>query len=428
MNIAIIGAGFTGLAAAYKLLLQGHKVTIFEKDSRPGGLAVGFKLPHWDWSLEEHYHHWFANDSDILNLAEEINYPIVTRRPKTSVYVENKSYQLDSLSHVLRFPLLTTQEKLRMAAFLGALRYNPIWQPLEGFTAHEALSQFMGKRAYEMLWKPQLTNKFGKHYQEISLAWFWARVYKRTSNLKYPEGGYLSFAEELVGVLKTKGASIEFDKEVSALSTDKQKVKITIDNTHEVFDAVLVTLPNFVCAKLATDLPESYKTKLMSFQGLGAVNMVLRLKKEFFDNNTYWLSMCDPDSPIMAIVEHTHFMDKSHYNNEHLVYLGNYVGKEDKLFTMEKEQIMKLFHPTLQKLNNNYKKNLLGYEVFRAPFAQPIITKDYSKKILPITTPLKNVYLANMQQVYPWDRGTNYAVALGNRAAHAIMNHESIKA
>ena len=72
MNIAILGAGFTGLSAAYQLVKQGHSVTIFEKDPQPGGLAVGYKEKEWDWSLEKHYHHWFTNDKFILGLAKEI--------------------------------------------------------------------------------------------------------------------------------------------------------------------------------------------------------------------------------------------------------------------------------------------------------------------------------------------------------------------
>ena len=74
MNIAIIGAGFTGLSAAYKLLEKGHKITLFEKDSFPGGLAVGFKDKNWEWPLEKHYHHWFTNDDSVLNLAKQIDY------------------------------------------------------------------------------------------------------------------------------------------------------------------------------------------------------------------------------------------------------------------------------------------------------------------------------------------------------------------
>jgi len=107
MKIAIIGAGFTGLAAGFELVKRGHEVYIFEKDPNPGGLAIGYKEKNWDWSLEKHYHHWFTNDKRILNLAKEINYEVVIRRPKTSVFINNKIYQFDSPLSVLKFPLLS---------------------------------------------------------------------------------------------------------------------------------------------------------------------------------------------------------------------------------------------------------------------------------------------------------------------------------
>ena len=115
MKVAIIGAGFTGLSAAYKLTKLSHEVTIFEKDSNPGGLALGFKDENWKWSLEKHYHHWFASDKHILKLAKEISFPVAEKRPKTSVYVDSSSYQLDSPINVLKFPKLSMVEKIRMA-------------------------------------------------------------------------------------------------------------------------------------------------------------------------------------------------------------------------------------------------------------------------------------------------------------------------
>ena len=84
MKIAIIGAGFTGLTAAYKLGKAGHTVTVFEKDSQPGGLAIGYKEKGWDWTLEAFYHHWFTNDYAVLTLAKKLNFPINIKRPKTS--------------------------------------------------------------------------------------------------------------------------------------------------------------------------------------------------------------------------------------------------------------------------------------------------------------------------------------------------------
>ena len=96
MKIAIIGAGFTGLSAAYELTKQKHNVTVFEKDSIPGGLAIGYWEKAWEWSLEKHYHHWFTNDKSIFTLAKEINHEVIIKRPKTSVFVKGKIYQLDS--------------------------------------------------------------------------------------------------------------------------------------------------------------------------------------------------------------------------------------------------------------------------------------------------------------------------------------------
>jgi hypothetical protein len=36
-------------------------------------------------------------------------------------------------------------------------------------------------------------------------------------------------------------------------------------------------------------------------------------------------------------------------------------------------------------------------------------------------TPIANLFLANIEQVYPWDRGTNYAIELGEKAAEMVL-------
>jgi protoporphyrinogen oxidase len=146
------------------------------------------------------------------------------------------------------------------------------------------------------------------------------------------------------------------------------------------------------------------------------------MKEPFFQDGTYWLSVCDNSSPIMAIVEHTNFMDKKYYNNEHLVYLGNYLDPSSERFAMDKDEALKLFDPFLKKINPDYKKDLISYNLFKAPFAQPIIPTNYSKMIPPMDSPFENIYLANIEQVYPWDRGTNYAVELGEKIADHILN------
>jgi protoporphyrinogen oxidase len=419
MKIAIIGAGFTGLSAAYQMTKNGHTVTILEKDSQPGGLAVGYQEKGWDWTLEAFYHHWFTNDKAILDLAKELNYPVLIKRPQTSSLIDNKIYQLDSPSTLLTFQKLSLSQRLQMALALAPLRFNPFWKPLERITATSYLKKTIGQKAYQILWEPLLIGKFGKSADTISLAWFWARISKRTTNLAYPEGGFLRFAERIEQAVKENGGIIHYNTSVQNISEKNGKVSL---GKYGTFDKVIVTLPSFAFLKIASKLPESYKKSLMQLKGLGAIILIMRLKKPFFKDNTYWLSVCDTKAPILAIVEHTNFMDSKNYNNEHLVYMGHYLPPDHPYFTMNEEQLLKTFDQFLKKLNPEYKKSLIGLKKFAVPFAQPIIPINYSKMIPPFETPLKNVYLANMQQVYPWDRGTNYAVELGKKVANLIKD------
>lgn len=429
MNIGIIGAGFTGLSAAYTLLQNNHTVTLFESDSLPGGLAIGYQEQGWDWTLEKHYHHWFTNDHAVLDLARDINHRVLVKTPETNWYVQGKIYQFVSIAAALSFPLLSPLERVRQLAALAALRFDPFWKQLEKYRTNEVMPRLMGRRAYDMLWRSILINKFGKYADDISLAWFWARIKKRTQSLAYPEGGFLAFAQHLVEVIQVKGGVICFDTNVEAISQGalptvrylQHRNKKSTERSKS-FDAIIVTLPSFLFVKLAPQLPADYKKKLLRLKGLGATNLVLRLKRPFFSDNTYWLSVADTNSPVMAIVEHTNFMDKKHYNNEHLVYLGNYMEHDSAIFKMTKDEQLKLFDPFLKKINPNYRKSLIGHSLFKAPFAQPIIPTNYSKKIPAFETPIKGVYLANMQQVYPWDRGTNYAVELGKKIARKLEN------
>ena len=209
MKIGIVGAGFTGLSAAYYLLKNGHSVTIFEKDPHPGGLAIGFRQKDWKWSLEKHYHHWFTNDKNVLGLAREINFPVVIKRPKTSVYVDGQIYQFDSPKEVMLFPKLSLIDRLRLGAVVSFLRFNPMWRPLEKINATKFLPITMGKKGYRLIWEPLFKNKFGPYANDVSLAWFWARIVKRTPSLAYPKGGFLSFANHLVSVIKQKSGDTQ---------------------------------------------------------------------------------------------------------------------------------------------------------------------------------------------------------------------------
>lgn len=422
-SVAVIGAGFTGLAAGFELASAGFPVTIFESDSEPGGLAVGFRNPDWEWSLERHYHHWFTNDDSILGLARRLDFPVIISRPKTAVLVEDEAFPLDSVSDVRTFPKLSPQQRLHMGLGLAVLRLNPFWRPLERYTAAKILPWLIGNQAYTALWEPLLMGKFGKYAGDVSLAWFWARIVKRTSTLAYPAGGFLAFSQHIVKKITSLGGTVRFKKQVVSLEINNKKVRIkTKPGGTEEYDRAIVTLPMHHFFAIAPQLPDFYKLRHKGLQGLGALNLLLRLKKQFLTDGTYWLNICDTKKQILAIVEHTNFVDSNHYNNEHLVYCSNYLPADHPFYKKTSRELLSIFHPTLKQLHPGYSKNLISIERFTASFAQPVIPIAYDSRIPPVTTPLPNVYLTNMQQIYPWDRGTNYAVALGRKVAGLIVN------
>ena len=43
-HVSIVGAGFTGLSAAYELARKGVKVTVLESEGEVGGLAAAFDV------------------------------------------------------------------------------------------------------------------------------------------------------------------------------------------------------------------------------------------------------------------------------------------------------------------------------------------------------------------------------------------------
>jgi len=45
----------------------------------------------------------------------------------------------------------------------------------------------------------------------------------------------------------------------------------------------------------------------------------------------------------------------------------------------------------------------------------------HSAHIPPLGTPLPGLFWASMSQVYPWDRGTNFAVELGRKVASEML-------
>lgn len=423
MKIAILGAGYGGMAAAWDLKKASHDVTIFEAANYAGGLASGFKEPHWDWSVEKFYHHWFQSDSEMLGLIRELGLEdkVIFPRPLTVMLYKGKWYPFDSILNALLFPGLGFGLNKIRFGFVGLfLRLTKNWQALEKVTAHEWMLKYAGKQVYEQMWQPLLIGKFASYYKDVNMAWLWARMHARTTRLGTFEGGFQKFADLFADKLREQGVEIRLGVSIKSIKKDQASTSLSVDG--ESFDKVLVTTSPSLMAKLCPELPESYLKGLLELKSMGAVVMTLSLKHPLSKDGYYWFNVPkDEGYPFLALVEHTNFVSKDHFGGDHIVYAGDYLELGHEYFDMTDEQLLEKFIPAFEKFNPEFKREWIKkIWVHKTNYAQPVPLVGHSKNIPAIQTPIEGLYFASMSQVYPWDRGTNFAVEIGRKAARMM--------
>ncbi len=428
MKIAIIGAGFAGMAAAWDLRRAGHEVTLYEAADYVGGLASGFQEPGWDWSVEKFYHHWFASDRHILGLIRELGWEdkVLFPRPLTVMYHQGKFYPFDSVVKALLFPGLGWGVNKARFGLVGLfLRLTNNWRALEKYTADAWMRKWAGQRVYEMMWEPLLIGKFGeRYYKQVTMAWMWARLKARTTRLGTFEGGFQRFADLFADRLREMGVTIRLGTPVTRLERETGAGGVTLRSDQaEAYDRVLVTLSPEAMARLVPSLPETYLYGLRQMKSMGAVVLTLALKHRLSEEGYYWFNLPKREGfPFLALVEHTNYVSPEHFGGEHIVYLGDYLEPEHEYFRLSQEELLARFLPVLKRFNPKFEPDWVRKTwLFRTAYAQPVPLVNHSQNIPSIRTPVEGVYFASMSQVYPWDRGTNFAVEIGRRAARLMM-------
>jgi protoporphyrinogen oxidase len=431
VKIAVVGAGIAGLSAAYDLLATGHSVVIYEANNYSGGLAAGFKDENWQWPLERFYHHLFRQDKAIIKLVEEIGMgdDLFWPHPVTSVIHNNKIVPFDSPKAWITYPGFNLIDVARFGLVSAYLRFTNPWKELEKQTADDWLRKWYGDKIYDTVWKPLLIGKFGPYYKEANMAWMWARLHVRSPRLGYFKGGFQTFIDSLASAVESRGGKIILESPVRAIEKMADgTIFLSLDGGKEVVDQCLVTTSPGLFGRMAPELPENYLGKLSELKSMGAVVLVLALQHQLM-KETYWLNLpsTSPDKkqtdiPFLALVEHTNYIDPVHYGGDRIVYCGDYVVPDHEYFDMTDQELESLFVKPLSVINPDFNSSWIRKSwVFRTRYAQPVPEINHSRNIPDIRTPIKDLFFASMSQVYPWDRGTNYAVEIGRKAASMMI-------
>lgn len=435
-HVVVIGAGFCGLAAAYELGRHGIKVTVLEQDENVGGLAGSFRVG--DTRLEKFYHHWFTSDTHVMRLIEELGVrdKVLLRATNTGMYYAHNFFRLSSPLDLLRFTALPLFDRLRLGLLIPRMKLIRNWHALENQTAESWIRKTSGERVYEVVWRPLLQGKFGRIAEKISAAWLWNKLKLRGSSrgkggaeqLAYFHGGFAALADILVEAINKQGGEIKTSTPARSIEIKNGCVTAVCTTNSSISAQHVIATPALpiIADLLAGHVPHQYEQQLRRVDYLANVCVVLELKHSLSD--IYWLNVNDPGFPFVGVIEHTNFEPTTSYQQRHIVYLSRYLEITDPFYSWKKAEIVQF---TLHHLRRMFPKltpdQLICAHVWRAPYAQPVVECNYRQLIPATQTPLTNFYIASMAQIYPQDRGTNYAIKQGQSVAQMLMKERSGK-
>jgi protoporphyrinogen oxidase len=311
-SIGIVGGGYTGLTAAYRLLQAGHRVEVFERSRQVGGLAMTF--PFGETRLEKYYHHLFTSDQDIIDLATELGAEIDWPSPPMGMFHAGKVYPFTSPVDLLKFSPLSVADRVRCGAVTLFLQRYPDPKPFESVQAVDWYRRYAGRGVTGTIFGPMLQVKFGRNAGRVAMVWMWAKMRLRTTSrtkggtkesLGYVRGSFHSVTSRLadriaaLGGVLHRGAVVrrieasspalippdaQLPVFLSNLRAQAQKNggppwtatrggSLAVETTRErrTFDAVISTVAPPLLADLAPSLPSAWRAAAKGFDHSGVL-------------------------------------------------------------------------------------------------------------------------------------------------------------
>jgi protoporphyrinogen oxidase len=441
MRVAVLGAGQAGLTAAHRLAKLGHDTDVYERWPGLGGQAA--TIDTGDGVLiERYYHHLFTSDKDMADLCAEIGCELETWPSSVSIFRNGKLHPFTTPMDLLRFKPMSPIARLRMG--LGALwlqqRAHSV-EPYEPITIREWVERVMGKQAWEHVWGPLLYGKFRDQADDISMSWLWAKLRNRRQVtgeeakgelLVYPKGSFESLFARLRDLIEEYGGRVMIDRPAARLARDADgKFLVTAakgdsfrrgldprqfepDGEPERYDAVVAALPSDIFEELldpdlAAEIGDGYLERTRGIEYFAALCLLCEMDRQF--HPFYWTNVADTDLGFIGLIEQTNLVPLERYDGRHFLYVANYLPRDHELLTKSMDELIDFYEPGLRKVNPQFDRDWIKQSwMFREPAGQPVVLPNYRDRMPPYETGVPGLMLANTTQVYPDDRGTNYAI------------------
>lgn len=423
MRIGIIGAGISGLSAAWWLSAKGHDVSVFERAPDAGGLISTFDF---DGVRIDHFYHFLCSqDHGYFDLCRELGLADRIRfvPAKTGFYYDGREWPFSNPVDLLRFTPLSFVDRMRLGLFILEARLREEWRQLDEIPAKPWLVDRIGQKAYDMVWHPLLALKFGADYDRISAAWVWHRLHrvaKSKGKMGYLEGGTQLLLDTLMAKLADRSVRVKCGKAVETIEAKDGAVCGIRFQDGEQFDCdrVISTLPLPALAGILPPGWDDFANRLRAVDYIGIVCVVLKLKGPL--SKYFWYNVHDRRIPYNGVIEYTN-LNALGGRHGHIVYVPYYVATDSPLYQKSDEELIELSWNALKTMAPHLTDaDLIGRHVSRAAYGQAICPTGFLKALLDPSAPLRGLHLLDSTFLYPEDRSQSGLIVKARECAEAV--------
>ncbi|HET7175129.1 MAG TPA: NAD(P)/FAD-dependent oxidoreductase [Gammaproteobacteria bacterium] len=424
-RFVVLGAGPMGLMCAMELLKQGHEVDLYERDDRIGGMSATFDFDGLE--IERYYHFICKPDKPMFELLEELGLTHTLRWTDTKMgfYYDGKLYKWGTPFALLKFDRLDIISKFRYALHVMYTKSIRNWRPLDTVVATRWLRKWLGKRAYDVLWKSLFELKFYEYTEDLSAAWIGTRI-KRVAlsrkslmqeSLGYLEGGSATLLKAMREFIDTHGGRIHLKAGIDKVTLQGKRVTgVVVAGKQISCDAVLWTAPIQYVPSVVPDLPADFRQRIEAIKNIPVACVILKLKQPLSEN--FWMNINDPGMEIPGVIEYSNLNKVG----PSIVYAPFYMPKTHPRWALSNDVLIEKVIGYLQRLNPTFTADwVMAKHCHRYDFAQTICPPGFYAMLPPMQTPVEGFFMADTSYYYPEDRSISESVKVGKELVQVAL-------
>lgn len=417
----MIGAGPMGLAVAHELAKRGDAVTVYERSERIGGMSAAVDFD--GVQIERYYHFVCAPDQDTFDYLHEFGLADRLKWVETRMGFFHGG-RLHDWGHplaLLRFPGLTLPEKVRYGLHVMRAKSVRDWRPYDSFSSTEWLHRAIGRRAYDVMWKPLFHYKFYEDENNLSAAWLGTRIQRVALSRKnifrerlgYIEGGSEVLIEKMAAAIEARGGRISVGSPIERVAVTNAGGKAKVQGVvcgGELYrhDQVVSTIPLPYVAGMVPDLPADERARHRAIRNVGVVCVMLKLARPFTRN--FWLNINDPQIEIPGLIEYTNLNPLANP----IIYAPFYMPQHHPKWQRPHEQFVSEAVAAMCRIRPDWSASeVIGSRVSRYEYAQTVCTPGFFDALPPMASAVEGLFVADTSHYYPEDRSISQSVRLG---------------